>query len=253
MRKKGGCAIPVNLYEAQKHIELEKTLFLRRPNMKYNIFILFIIVGFSACSFTKHHEKVAQEQAQQAGLSADAKSHFDVTFISSAVDFGLYKKLKIDNLDLTQVKIIKPSTQTSFQYPWQLNDQDREYYQMRYLTAAQKSLVDSGLYSITTEVGADTLILKAKITQIAPHASKDDFNGRLNFMKVYSEGFGRMTIVFEVHDSVSGKLVAMATDEHDLGTIWEENNRSQNNQQIRLAFDYWLNNLRKELVEAAKK
>jgi hypothetical protein len=221
--------------------------------MKFTTLITFIVIGCSACHFTKPHEKVIQQQAEQAGLSADTKSHFDVTFISSAVDFAQYKKLKVDNLDLTQVKIIKPDTQTAFQDPWQLNDADRHYYQTKYAAAVQKSLFDSGLYSAATTVGADTLILKAKITQIAPHAPKDDFNGRPNFMRVYSEGFGRMTIVFEIHDAVSDKLVAMAADEHDLGSIWEENNRVQNNLQIRLAFDFWLNNLSKELVEAAKK
>ncbi|MES2673149.1 MAG: DUF3313 family protein [Pseudomonadota bacterium] len=221
--------------------------------MKSKILIAFIVISCSACHFIKPHEKVVQAQAEQAGLSPDTKTHFDVTFISSAVDFSQYKKLKADNLDLTQVKIINPSAQNTFQEPWQLNDDDRAYYQAKYLVAVQKSLFNSGLYISTTEAGADTLVLKARITQIAPHASKDDLNGRPNFMKVYSEGFGRMTVVFEIQDSVSGKLVAMAADEHDLGSIWEENNRAQNNMQIRLAFDFWLNNLRKELTEAAKK
>ena len=62
-----------------------------------------------------------------------------------------------------------------------------------------------------------------------------------------------MTVVFEIYDSISNKLVASATDEHDLGSMWEENNRAQNNLQIRLAFDFWLNNLGKELTAAVKK
>ncbi len=221
--------------------------------MKYTFFIIFIMIGFTACNFTKPHEKVAQEQAQHAGLSADAKSHFDATFISPAVNFAQYKKLKVDDLDLTQAKIIKPDTQAIGQDLWELNDEDKHYYQAKYSAAVQKSLFDSGLYLTATDVGVDTLRLKAKITQIAPHASKDDFKGRPNLMKVYSEGFGRMTVVFEIYDSVSDKLVATATDEHDLGSIWEENNRAQNNLQIRLAFDFWLNNLGKELAETAKK
>lgn len=221
--------------------------------MKYLFFITFIVVGLTACNFTKPHEKVAQEEAQQAGLSAVAKSHFDATFISPAVNFAQYKKLKVDDLDLTHVKIIKPDTQNLSQEPWELNDEDKHYYQAKYSDAVKKSLIDSGLYSISSEIGADTLVLKAKITQIAPHASKDDFKGRPNLMKVYSEGFGRMTVVFEIYDSISNKLVASATDEHDLGSMWEENNRAQNNLQIRLAFDFWLNNLGKELTAAVKK
>lgn len=72
-------------------------------------------------------------------------------------------------------------------------------------------------------------------------------------MDVYSEGFGRMTIGFELYDSVSNKLIAVSSDDHELGTIWEKNNRVQNNIQIKLAFDYWMRNLKRELEALGKK
>ena len=121
------------------------------------------------------------------------------------------------------------------------------------MDAAKKSLIDSGLYTLASEAGEKTFLLKAKIIQIAPLGPKDDIKGRPDLMTVYSEGFGTMTIAFEVYDSLTNKLVLTATDEHDLGKIWEKNNRAQNNVQIRLAFDYWLNNLKIELEHAAKK
>jgi hypothetical protein len=117
----------------------------------------------------------------------------------------------------------------------------------------QKYLFDDMRFSSASAPAADALLLKTKIVEIAPLASKDDFKGRPNLMDVYSEGFGRMTIVFELYDSNTNKLVALASDEHDLGQIWEKNTRVQNNIQVKLAFDFWLRNLKKELVNITKK
>jgi len=62
-----------------------------------------------------------------------------------------------------------------------------------------------------------------------------------------------MTIVFELYDSVSNKLIFLSSDEHDLGNTWEKNDRLQNNVQVRLAFDYWLRSLSQELNAISKK
>ncbi len=221
--------------------------------MKRPLIAVILMFCITACTFTKPYEKAAQDQARQADLSVVAKPRFDASFISSTMHFTEYTKLKIENLDLTNVKIIKPSAPATLNRPWELSDSDKNYYQAKYADAAKKSLIDSGLYSLASEVGEQTFLLKAKIIQISPLGPKDDIKGRPDLMDVYSEGFGTMTIAFEVYDSLTNKLVLTATDEHDLGKIWEKNNRAQNNLQIRLAFDYWLNNLKVELEHAAKK
>lgn len=233
--------------------------------MKLNIVLnglLIIAASFlTACGSVKPNEKAAAEKANSNGLSVVAKPRFDSTFIASTMRFEQYKKLKIDPLDLSNVKIIEPSMRRTFDGPWELTEDDRRYYQEKYSQAAKKNLIDSGLYAAEADKGAtngaengkDTLLLTAKVLQIAPLAPKDDFKSRPNLMDVYSEGFGRMTISFEIYDLETNKLLLTATDERDLGKIWEKNNRAQNKTQVRLAFDYWLGNLKTELEHAAKK
>ncbi|RYG00490.1 MAG: DUF3313 family protein [Chitinophagaceae bacterium] len=224
-----------------------------RPSVVAGGIVIGAILFLSACGTVKPNEKAAAEKATNNGLSVVAKPRFDSTFIASTMRFEQYKNLKIDPLDLTNVKIIESSMQRSFDKPWELTDEDRRYYQEKYLHAARKNLIDTGLYSTEERDGKDTLLLTAKVLQIAPLGPKDDFTSRPNLMDVYSEGFGRMTISFEVYDSETNKLLLTATDERDLGKIWEKNNRAQNKMQIRLAFDYWLSNLKTELEHAAKK
>jgi len=221
--------------------------------MKYPVLIAALAISLSACGIVKPHEKVTQNQAQVAGLVAVHKPHFDASYALPNANLMQYKKIILSDLDLSSTKIIKPNTSRPFDEPWELNNDDRKYYQSKYVDSAKKFLFDDNEYVVATLPAADTLLLKTKITEIAPLASKDDFKGRPNLMDVYSEGFGRMTIAFELYNSVSNKLVMTVSDEHDLGNIWEKNNRVQNNFQIKLAFDFWMRNLKEELEHLAKK
>jgi len=221
--------------------------------MKFvSLVAISLFLSLSACSWVKPHEKLAQDEAQKVGLTAIKKPHFDASFASPAVNFSQYKKAILQDLDLSSVKVIYPTNLNHMDGPWVLNDSDKQYYQEKYRDSAKKKLFDSGLYLQSSTAAVDTLIVKAKITEIAPLGSKDDMYGRPVQMDVYTRGFGRMTIVFEVYDSLTNKLVAITTDEHDLGQMWEKNDRVQNNVQIKLAFEFWLQNMKDELSSLSK-
>lgn len=221
---------------------------------RVSTFVLFALTAslIAGCSMTKKHEQEAQVKADKAGLTAVEKTRFDGTFIAPGAKFSQYKKLFIEQLDMSDVIIRKPSsTRISEDTPWELNDNDRRYYQEKYTEALMDHMLADNVYTTTMQVGPDVLTVSAKVLEIAPLASKDDMKGRPTSMKVYSEGMGTMTLEISLFDSVSGKPLAIITDQRDLGRIWEENNRSTNNVQVRLAFDQWLRNLRKELDKAS--
>lgn len=205
------------------------------------------------CSMTKHHEKEAQIKADKEGLSIVKNSKFDGTFVAPSAQFAQYKKLFVEQLDLTDVKIRKQSNPSLIHdTPWELNDNDRRYYQERYTEALMNNLIVDGRYSTAMQAGADVMTVRAKVLEIAPLGSKDDMKGRPTNVKVYSEGMGTMTLEISLYDSTSGKVLAIITDQRDLGKIWEENNRVTNNVQVRLAFDAWLKKLRTELDRLSK-
>lgn len=202
----------------------------------------------AGCSVTKKHEKEAQIKADKEGLSVVKESRFDGTFIAPNAQFAQYKKLFVEQLDMADVKIRKQSgVNVVSDTPWELNDRDRRYYQERYTEALMNNLIVDGRYSTAMQAGADVLTLRAKVLEIAPLGSKDDMKGRPTNMKVYSEGMGTMTLEISLYDSMSGKVLAIITDQRDLGKMWEENNRVTNNVQVRLAFNAWLKKLRTEL------
>lgn len=223
-------------------------------NLSVKLVLIALAAGvISGCSMTKPHEKEAALKADQAGLSAVEDSRFDGTFVAPNAQFSQYSKLLVEQLDLSEVKIRKQSTDKINDTPWELSDADRRYYQERYTEALMTNLIVDGRFATSLQAGVDVLQVKAKVLEIAPLASKDDSKGRPTMMKVYSEGMGTMTLELTLVDSVSGDVLAIITDRRDLGRIWEENNRVTNNVQIRLAFNQWLRNLRTELDRLAAK
>lgn len=223
-------------------------------NFSVKLVLIALATGvISGCSMTKPHEQAAAAKADQAGLTAVEKSRFDGTFVAPNAQFSQYKKLLVEQLDLSEVKIRQQTGDKFNDTPWELNDRDRRYYQERYSEALMTNLIADGRFATSLQAGAEVLTVKAKVLEIAPLASKDDLQGRPNMMKVYSEGMGEMTLEISLFDSSSGKLLAIITDQRDLGHIWEENNRVTNNIQIRLAFNQWLRKLRTELDRLAAK
>lgn len=202
----------------------------------------------AGCTMTKKHEKDAQLKADKEGLTVVNDSRFDGTFVAPNAQFAQYKKLFIEQLDLSDVKIRKQSSTSLINdTPWELNDNDRRYYQERYTEALMNNLILDGRYATAMQAGPDVMTVRAKVLEIAPLGSKDDFKGRPTAMKVYSEGMGTMTLEISLYDSMSGKVLGIITDQRDLGKMWEENNRVTNNVQVRIAFNAWLKKLRTEL------
>ena len=215
--------------------------------MKKYVLLALVAASVTACGTVNSSVKASQAQAQSAGLVPAVKPQFDASFVAPNVHLSNYKKIKIDNLDLSNVKIIKPRSEHLSDTPWELNNDDQKYYQEKFLAAAKENLISNKLFESASEVGVETLQLKTKIVEIAPLASKDDIKGRPNYMDVYTRGFGRMNIVFELYDSRTNQLVMLVNDDHDLGDQWEKNDRVRTNVQIRLAFDHWLANLQDEI------
>jgi hypothetical protein len=223
-----------------------------KPILKQTVTRLTLIalagVMIVGCSVTKKHEKDAHIKADKEGLSVVRDSKFDGTFVAPNAQFAQYKKLFIEQLDLSDVKIRKQSSTSLINdTPWELNDNDRRYYQERYTEALMNNLILDGRYATAMQAGPDVMTVRAKVLEIAPLGSKDDFKGRPTAMKVYSEGMGTMTLEISLYDSMSGKVLGIITDQRDLGKMWEENNRVTNNVQVRIAFNAWLKKLRTEL------
>jgi len=217
--------------------------------MKMPIWLIVSILALASCSVAKPHEKNLANEAQPLGLKEVSSQQLDAVYIADNPAFTSYKQVILEPLDMSSVEIRKPSNINSVHdTPWELNDQDRRFYQERYSLSMQKEWFEKSGLMQTTQATAQTLKVKATLVEIAPLGSKDDSKGRPLMTKVYSEGVGTMTLKIEVSDAVSGKILALISDERDLGKLWEENNRVTFNQKVRIAFSAWASRLQKQLM-----
>lgn len=216
--------------------------------MKNTILILIISLFVCACTMNKPHEKNIAAEATPLGLQEVKSNSLDAVYIDKA-RIATYKNVIVEPLDMSTVKIRKPSnTNIAYDTPWELDERDRNFYQERYQSSMKKYWLSKSNLTQVEQAGPATLKVKATLVEIAPLGSKDDSKGRPTMTKVYSEGMGTMTLKYELSDASSGKVLGLISDQRDLGKVWEENNRVSFNQKVRLAFDAWARRLQKELM-----
>lgn len=215
--------------------------------MKLPLMLTCMLLLLTACSLNKPHEKKLATEASTAGLPEVKSNSLDAVFLDKAA-ISKYQEVFLEPLDMSRVNIRKSSS-TSLVYdtPWELNDQDRRFYQERYQLSMKKEWLAKSRLRQVDQASASTLRVKAILVEIAPLGSKDDGKGRPTMTKVYSEGMGTMTLKYELSDAATGKILGLISDQRELGNIWQENNRATFNQKVRLAFDAWARRLQKEL------
>lgn len=217
---------------------------LQGTTSKLLLIALFLSV-ITGCSTSPKQEPEVQLKADKTGLTSVEKTPIAGAFIARGVQFSKYKKLLVEQLDLSDVKV---HSQSSGAAPWAASNEERGYYQERYTEALMGNLILDGTYSTAMQAGVDVMTIAAKVVEVASFDNKEDVKGRPANTKTYSEGVGAMTLEISLYDSVSGKPLAIITSQRRL---WEENNRETSNIQVQVAFNYWLSTLRTELDRAS--
>lgn len=109
--------------------------------------------------------------------------------------------------------------------------------------------LEAGGYQVVDEPGPETLRVSAAIVDLfiaAPDATQPTGRGR-----IYTANSGRMTLVVELRDSVTGEILARAVDGRSgRGTgLWTITNRVTNTADARRALRVWARALREGLDE----
>jgi hypothetical protein len=103
-----------------------------------------------------------------------------------------------------------------------------------------------GGYQLVDEVGPDTLRVTAAIVDLYITAPDNMSAGR---SRTYTANSGRMTVVAELRDSLTGEILARAVDARSARTAgtWTIANRVTNTADARRAMGIWATALRQAL------
>lgn len=217
-----------------------KKLFLLRA---VSIVGLGLVVG---CSSTPKQDQLSKPDsgAQETEITDD--THFlDGTLIAPGTEFARYKKILIVDLDVNDIEMKQPAAEAAVN-PWKLSQEDKNVFRSLYTAAVVNSLIADGAYSTALSPAEDVFILRSKILQIVP-LRQPATSKQAEAMNMYNNDAVAVTLVMELYDTETNKLIGAFTNTRDVGRLWDKNNKSQTYKLLLTAFDNWLGFLRTEL------
>ena len=186
-------------------------------------------------------------------------SQVDLAYVDPNVDYTRYSKVFIMPLDVDNIKIRQPQTQSSmvnrYNRQWELTDSERQAFQDAYRVAMEKALSKDGAFVVTDQRGDDVIAVQGMITAIAPAGPKDDAMSRgVGRSEVYTEGAGAMSIAVMLTDGDSGEVIAIFKDtRRGQQTVWGLNNSVSNMAEVRRYFSTWARQLHDGLLQRRQK
>ncbi len=185
------------------------------------------------------------------GLARVKSKQLDHLYKLPGADFSGYKRVRLDPIEVEFDKNWKPNDST--RSPSQrLNSDDIQKIKQaladEFRKVFTKELTENG-YPVVNDNGDDVLRVSAAIVNLYITAPEKMSAGR---SRTYTTSAGHMTLVAELRDSVTGKLMARAVDSvrgRDTGTFMITNSVT-NLGAARTALSQWARILRDGLDDA---
>jgi hypothetical protein len=200
----------------------------------------------SGCATTT--QSPIDELSQQEGLQRVDKKGVDAVFRRPEAKMSTYSKLLLRPITVQFAKNWEPEKSSSVLYD--MNPPDREKIRTElaevFADVFRKELQKGG-YPLVAEPAPDVLEIQAAIVNLyitAPDVSMQT-SART---RVYTSDAGSMTLIMQLHDSVTGQLLARAYDHRDSGPdMWQWTSSVTNTAEARRIIATWATALRKAL------
>jgi hypothetical protein len=204
----------------------------------------------AACSVSR--TTAIDEPATHEGLQRIQVGNIDAVYQRPGVNYSQYRRLLIRDVDIAFSRGWE-QTQKSATSSWSHEDSERIKRELADLFArtVRRELETEGGYEVVSAPGQDVLEIRPSIIDLyinAPDLSRSE----PGIVRRYTMEAGRMTLVAELRDSISGELLARAYDKRDdmRGTQWEWTTSVTNSQKAQQAISLWADALRDALDRA---
>jgi Protein of unknown function (DUF3313) len=186
------------------------------------------------------------EVSTQDGLVRIESKVVDAAYKRPQASLATYSKLLLRPIEVQFAKNWDPGSSGSVLY--QMNEPDREKIKSELAEAFAevfKRDMEKGGYPVVDTTGPDVIEMRAAIVNLyitAPDVSMETA-GR---SRVYTANAGEMTLIMELHDSVTGQLLARAYDRReDPSSTWTYTTSVSNSADARRIISTWSTALRK--------
>ena len=221
--------------------------------MRLPVFLLLASLIAGGCAANR--STPIDEPSTLEGLQRVRVDGIDAVYRRPDADFSQYRRLLIRDVDIAFTRGWERQ-QNSATRTWTQEDSERIRHDLRELFAevAKKELQTRGGYELVTQPGPDVLEVRPSIVDLyiaAPDTSRTE----PGIVRRYTTDAGRMTLIAELRDSMSGEILARAFDKREAmhSQQWEWTTSVTNSQKARIAIASWAATLREALDGARGK
>jgi hypothetical protein len=192
----------------------------------------------------------SQVPAEWDGLVRQPDTRLRALFLKPDAELSGYTSIKLDPVQVSFARNFDPN-RGGRSASRRFDAGDMEAMQSGVATLVQEMFtaeLGRGGYTIVEQAGPETLRVSAAVVDLWVTAPDTMAAGR---SRTYTANSGRMTLVVEVRDSITGELLARAVDTQTgrSGSTWTVTNRVTNTADARRAVGTWATALRRALDE----
>jgi len=223
---------------------------MKNPRMLASVFLMLGVMLVGGCASSAPNP---EPEVEWDGLVRQPDSRLSALFLRPGAreDMNAFRSVKLDPVTVSFASDFETGRRSGT-VSRRLNAGDMATIQERLADLFRETFREelaAGGYELVDEAGPETLRVTAAIIDLyiaAPAAAQGA--GRV---RTYTANTGRMTLVVELRDSVSGEILARAVDARaGRGTgFWTITNRVTNTADARRAIRVWATTLREGLDE----
>jgi hypothetical protein len=163
-------------------------------------------------------------------------------------DLSKFSKIVVKPLDLSDVKVIKPTWEQESPEEWSFTPETTETIQSMYMDIMTHELSKDGGIPVVTEEGKGVLQLEIELLSITPYVKpgSSDVDGYV----VETLGSGDVVVSAELRDSETGELIFLVEGKRKIGTEYKKLSRESHVANVEETFSSWGQRLRRYLVAA---
>ena len=195
-------------------------------------------------------KKDVDEAMSRDGLQKISVKGLELAYARPGASLAPYKRVKLDPVEVQFDKSWEP-TRTGSRI--KLGPEEREKIRASVAKLVEeefaKTLQKGGAYQITSDSAPDVLRVKASVLNVYINAPSDTGAGR---SKTYVSSAGQMTLLAELSDSASGRMLARVADRREGNSLarMERADRIENEGAARQVAAAWAQILRNALDKA---
>lgn len=157
-------------------------------------------------------------------------------------DYAQFHSLRINDLDVSNTKIVPPPWKADKPFKWQVSDRNIGALQAAFHESMRDQVSANDGYPIVAEPGPGVMEISVRIVSFMPYAERKE--------KVTTRGSGEMRIHVEVRDAQSDELLAMHEGPQEVGREYRTNSDFTRHENLKALFDFWGRRIRVAMDKA---